>query len=72
LLRKDGTWMLNITAFTLPEKEQEQQLGAWALVRALDTRLAWKGLALGVSGAQAMFDSVITLSFTVFTFDPSL
>jgi hypothetical protein len=26
LLRKDGTWVLNITAFTLPEKEQEQQL----------------------------------------------
>jgi len=25
LLRKDGTWVLNITAFTLPEKEQEQQ-----------------------------------------------
>src|SRR6516165_7903176 len=62
--------MLNITAFTLPEKEQEQQLGAWALVRALDTRLAWKGLALGVTGAQAMFESVIalTLSFIVFTF----
>ena len=25
LLRKDGTWVLNITVFTLPEKEQEQQ-----------------------------------------------
>ena len=25
LLRKDGTWVLNITAFTLSEKEQEQQ-----------------------------------------------
>jgi hypothetical protein len=25
LLRKDGTWVINITAFTLPEKEQEQQ-----------------------------------------------
>ena len=24
LLRKDGTWVLNITVFTLPEKEQEQ------------------------------------------------
>ena len=23
--RKDGTWALDITAFTLPEKEQEQQ-----------------------------------------------
>jgi hypothetical protein len=26
LLRKDGTWVLNVTAFTLPEKEQEQFL----------------------------------------------
>jgi len=26
LLRKDGTWVLNITVFTLPEKEQEQFL----------------------------------------------
>ena len=25
MLRKDGTWALYITAFTLPEKEQEQQ-----------------------------------------------
>jgi|SRR6516165_2188767 len=24
LLRKDGTWILDVTAFTLPEKEQEQ------------------------------------------------
>ena len=24
LLRKDGTWVLDVTAFTLPEKEQEQ------------------------------------------------
>ena len=26
LLRKDGTWVLNVTAFTLPEKEQGQFL----------------------------------------------
>jgi hypothetical protein len=24
LLRKDGTWVLDVTAFTLPEKDQEQ------------------------------------------------
>ena len=24
LLRKDGTWILDVTAFTLPEKEQDQ------------------------------------------------
>jgi uncharacterized membrane protein len=43
---------------------------AWALARTLDTRFAWKGLALGVTGAQAMFNAVITLalSFIVFTF----
>ena len=43
---------------------------AWALAHTLDTRLAWKGLALGLTGAQAMFNAVITLtlSFIVFTF----
>ena len=43
---------------------------AWALARALDTWLAWKGLAFGLTGAQAMFNAVITLtlSFIVFTF----
>jgi uncharacterized membrane protein len=43
---------------------------AWLLARTLDTRFAWKGLALGVTGAHAMFDAVITLtlSFIVFTF----
>jgi uncharacterized membrane protein len=43
---------------------------AWLLARAIDTRFAWKGLALGVTGAQAMFNAVITLalSFIVFTF----
>ena len=43
---------------------------AWLLARAVDTRFAWKGLALGVTGAQAMFNAVITLalSFIVFTF----
>jgi uncharacterized membrane protein len=43
---------------------------AWVLARTLDTRFAWKGLALGITGAQAMFNAVITLalSFIVFTF----
>jgi uncharacterized membrane protein len=43
---------------------------AWVLARTLDTRFTWKGLALGVTGAQAMFNAVITLalSFIVFTF----
>src|ERR1700722_12627313 len=43
---------------------------AWVVARTLDTRFAWKALALGVTGAQAMFNAVITLalSFIVFTF----
>jgi uncharacterized membrane protein len=43
---------------------------AWLVARTLDSRFAWKGLALGVTGAQAMFNAVITLalSFIVFTF----
>src|SRR3984957_17202865 len=43
---------------------------AWVLTRTLDSRFAWKGLGLGVTGAQAMFNAVITLalSFIVFTF----
>jgi uncharacterized membrane protein len=40
----------------------------------IDTRFAWKGLGLGVTGAQALFNAVITvgLSFTVFTFSSLL
>ena len=43
---------------------------AAALAYTLDARLAWKGLGLGVTGALAMFNAVITftLSFIVFTF----
>ena len=50
-------------------RSHSQQV-AWLLARTLDTRFAWKGLALGVTGAQAMFNAVITLtlSFIVFTF----
>ncbi|PWT78516.1 MAG: hypothetical protein C5B58_15165 [Acidobacteria bacterium] len=31
---------------------------AWALVDTLDAQLAWKGLALGVTDAQAMFNAI--------------
>jgi uncharacterized membrane protein len=60
---RSSLWIIPLVAVPLEQV-------AWALVRALDTRLAWKGLALGVTGAQAMFESVIalTLSFIVFTF----
>src|SRR6516165_11788396 len=43
---------------------------AGALAQTVDTRLAWEGLALGVAGAQAVLNAIITLtlSFIVFTF----
>jgi uncharacterized membrane protein len=46
----------------------EQVAGAFA--QTIDTRLAWAGLALGVTGAQAVLNAIITLtlSFIVFTF----
>jgi uncharacterized membrane protein len=60
---RSSLWIVPLVAVPL------QQV-AWALAHALDTRFAWKGLALGVTGAQAMFNAVITLtlSFIVFTF----
>jgi len=44
--------------------------GGWALAQALDTRLAWKGLEFGLTGAQALLNAIttLTLSFIVFTF----
>ena len=60
---RSSLWFIPLVAVPL------QQV-AWALAYTLDTRFAWKGLALGVTGAQAMFNAVITLtlSFIVFTF----
>jgi uncharacterized membrane protein len=60
---RSSLWIIPLVAVPLEQV-------AWVLVRTLDTRLTWKGLALGVTGAQAKFDSVIalTLSSIVFTF----
>ena len=60
---RSSLWIIPLVALLL------EQVAA-ALTYTLDTRLAWKGLALGVTGAQAMFNAVITLtlSFIVFTF----
>ena len=60
---RSALWVIPFVAVPLEQV-------AWVLARALDTRFAWKGLALGVTGAQAMFNAVITLalSFIVFTF----
>ena len=60
---RSSLWIIPLVALPL------EQVAA-ALAYTLDTRLAWKGLALGVTGALAMFNAVITLtlSFIVFTF----
>jgi len=60
---RSALWIIPLVAVPLEQV-------AWMLVRTLDTRFAWKGLALGVTGAQAMFNAGITLalSFIVFTF----
>jgi uncharacterized membrane protein len=60
---RSSLWVIPLVALPLEQV-------AWALARALDTRLAWSGLGLGVSGARKMFGAVITLtlSFIVFTF----
>jgi uncharacterized membrane protein len=60
---RSALWIIPLVAVPLEQV-------AWTLARTLDNRFAWKGLALGVTGAQAMFDAVITLalSFIVFTF----
>ena len=56
-------WIIPLLALLL-----EQVAGA--LAQALDTRLAWKGLEFGVTGAQALLNAIttLTLSFIVFTF----
>jgi uncharacterized membrane protein len=60
---RSALWIIPFVALPLEQV-------AWLLARTLDTRFAWKGLGLGVTGAQAMFNAVITftLSFIVFTF----
>ena len=60
---RSSLWVIPLVALPLEQV-------VWALARALDTRLAWRGLGLGVSGAREMFGAVITLtlSFIVFTF----
>src|SRR6478752_5263428 len=60
---RSALWIIPLVAVPMEQV-------AWVLARTLDTRFGWKGLALGVTGAQAMFNAVITLalSFIVFTF----
>jgi uncharacterized membrane protein len=60
---RSALWITPLFALLL-----EQVVGA--LAQALDTRLAWKGLEFGVTGAQALLNAIttLTLSFIVFTF----
>jgi uncharacterized membrane protein len=60
---RSSLWIIAVAAVVL-----EQIFGA--LVRTLDARLGWNGLGLGVDGAKALCNTVITfsLSFIVFTF----
>ena len=60
---RSALWVIPLFALLL-----EQVAGA--LAEALDTRLAWKGLEFGVTGAQALLNAIttLTLSFIVFTF----
>jgi len=64
---RSSLWIIPLVALPL-------QRVAWALAHTLDTWLAWKVLALGVTGAQVMFNAVITLtlSFIVFHLGASL
>jgi uncharacterized membrane protein len=58
---RSALWIIPLFALLL-----EQVVGA----QALDTRLAWKGLQFGLTGAQALLNAIttLTLSFIVFTF----
>jgi uncharacterized membrane protein len=60
---RSALWIIPLFALLL-----EQVVGA--LAQTLDTRLAWKGLEFGVTGAQALLNAIttLTLSFIVFTF----
>ena len=60
---RSALWIIPLFALLL-----EQVVGA--LAQALDTRLAWKGLEFGLTGAQALLSAIttLTLSFIVFTF----
>ena len=55
---QSALWIVPLVALLL-----EQVLAA--LVHAVDTRLAWKGLGLGVTGAQPLFNAIVTLTLSL-------
>src|SRR5438105_1224600 len=60
---RSSLWIIPIGAVVL-------HLLASRVVHALDARLGWQGIGLGIDGAKALANAVITfaLSFVVFTF----
>src|SRR4029077_15400900 len=60
---RNALWVIPLVAVLLDQ-------GIWWVVHRLDARLGWRGLGLGVTGAEEVFNSVttLTLSFIVFTF----
>ena len=60
---RSALWIIPLFALLL-----EQVVGE--LAQTLDTRLTWKGLTLGATGAQELLHAIttLTLSFIVFTF----
>jgi uncharacterized membrane protein len=60
---RNALWIIPLVAVLL------EQVIWWAVLE-VDARLGWKGLGLGVHGAEELFNAVttLTLSFIVFTF----
>jgi uncharacterized membrane protein len=60
---RNALWIIPLVAVLLEQV-------VWWVVYGLDAQLGWRGLGLGVNGAEALFNSVTTLalSFIVFTF----
>jgi uncharacterized membrane protein len=60
---RNALWIIPVVAVLLEQV-------VWWVVYGLDAQLGWRGLGLGVNGAEALFNSVTTLalSFIVFTF----
>jgi uncharacterized membrane protein len=60
---RNALWIIPLVAVLLERV-------IWWVVYGLDARLGWRGLGLGVTGAEGLFNAVttLTLSFIVFTF----
>jgi hypothetical protein len=52
---RNALWIILLVAVLLEQV-------VWWVVHGLDARLGWRGLGLGVNGAEALFNSVTTLA----------